>query len=150
MAKRLTIDAPAWQVWVGASALVLTGALVASGIGYAGYAYGRETAPQLVATPTERVYTPDDLRAAATACGAAADVVSGDTLTMLGANFAGYTRQCVVAEIDAPSRAVAEFGNITARPGLEIDGGEYSWSNVTMTWKQTEIGRDLTIKVGRS
>lgn len=141
------MDAPAWQVWVSASALVLSGALVAAGVGYGGYAYGRETAPQPTESSSERVYGPDDLRAAATTCGADATTVSGDTLSMSGASFAAYTRQCVVIELDAPAIAQTSYSSPVVVEQFQQDSGEYSWSNVTMTWKQTESGRDLTITV---
>lgn len=109
--RRLVLDVPTWQVWVASGALVGTGVLVAAGVGAGGYAYGRESASTTEASTTDRIYSADDLRDAASACGTEGDVISGDTLTMPGADYAGYTRQCVVAELDAPPRAVAEYGN---------------------------------------
>ena len=147
MNRRLVIDLPAWQVAVAAGTAIICAAVVGAGLAWGGVEYGRATAP--APTSTERVYTAADLTTAAEACGAPATVVAGSTLTMPGGEHAPYTRACVVAELEAPARARAEYGYLEAgaRPEFVIHGGTYTWSNATMTWTQTAEGRDLTITI---
>lgn len=110
MSRRLVLDVPAWQAWIGAGALVATGALVAVGVGVGGYAYGQDSAIADAAAPVERVYTADDLRTTAADCGVQGDVVTDSTLTMPSTDYAAYARLCVVVALDAPPRAEAEYG----------------------------------------
>lgn len=147
MNRRITVDLPVWQIAVAAGSAIICASVVGAGLAWGGVEYGRATAP--VPTVAERVYTAADLTTAAEACGAPATVVAGNTLTMPGGEHAPYTRGCVIAELDAPARAQAEYGydRGATRPGFIIDGGTYTWSNVTMTWAQTDEGRDLTITI---
>lgn len=146
------MDAPAWQVWVSASALVLTGAVVASGIGYAGYAYGRESAPSAPTALAEKAYASSDLTQALGDCGVDPTLVTDGAVTLLGKDYPAHTRQCVAMSMGATPRAIAEFSydGFGTPEEQRIAVGSYEWSNVTMTWKQTETGRDLTIRVGDS
>lgn len=146
MNRRITIDLPAWQVVIAVLTVFGSAAMIMIGAALGGTAYGRASAP----APTklaERTYRVQDLVDAAEACGAPTSVVSGSTLTMMSADFGAPTRQCVVAELDAPSRAIAEYGGLGTKPEFQLDGGSYEWSNASMTWKQTDDGRDLTITV---
>lgn len=147
MSRRLVVDVPAWQVWVGAGTLVATGALVAAGVWFGGYAFGQDSVAADTTAPVERVYTADDLRAAAADCGVQGGVVAGSTLSMPSADYASYSRQCVVAALDAPPRAEAEYSAAIIQERFQLDGGEYAWSNIAMSWKQTDDGRDLTMTV---
>lgn len=130
---------------IGIAAAILTaGLVVGAGAFLGGYLAG-ESAHQ--AEPTElaeKTFTVADLEAALTACEIDGAAVDGSSVTLLGGDYPGPSRQCVVAEMDAPSLAQTEFGHISNTP---LEGGEYSWSNVHMVWEQTDEGRDVTITV---
>lgn len=130
------------------------GAALGVGAFLGGYALGERAAPELApaAVPTklaEKTYTVADLEAALDACGIEGATVEGGTVTLAGADHAGYTRQCFVAEMGAPELAQAEYrhNNQVEQQENWLESGEYTWSNVLMEWEQTRAGRDLTITV---
>lgn len=132
-----------------AAAVLIAGLAVGGGALLGGYALG---AAQPVEAPTElaeKAYTDADLEAALAVCEVDGAPVKDGVLTMSGTDFPGYLRQCVLEEMGASTLAAREYGYDAAGTpeSFRPDAGEHSWSNVTMTWKQTENGRDLTISV---
>lgn len=132
-----------WQVWILAGSILCAGLAVAGGAFLGGYALGDQPAPPPPTELAEKTYTAQDLETALAACEIDGVAVEGGAVTLLGSDYPGPNRQCVVREMGPPPLALTEYENF----GGEISSGDYSWSNVTMSWEQTGQGRDVTITV---
>ncbi|QCR53223.1 hypothetical protein C1N80_06260 [Brachybacterium sp. SGAir0954] len=131
---------------VGISAAVLiAGLAVGGGALLGGYALGAARPAEVPTELAEKTYTDADLEAAIAACALDGAVVEDHSVTLPGDEWPALNRQCFVTEMDATGLADRDYTG-----GLGVDGtlgATYHWSNVTMTWKQTDQGRDLTISV---
>lgn len=149
MAKKLTIDAPAWQVWVGALALVLTGALLAFGVGFAGYFFGMGEGAKAAPAPTalaERTYTSADLAGVAAQCGIDAGDVAADAITLPHDRYGNDKKTCVMVALDPPARVLLAW-NGGGAVGIAA-GDKADWGNATASWKSNgDDGRDLTVRI---
>lgn len=132
-----------WQAGMLAGSVLVAGVAVAGGAFLGGYALGDQPAPPPPTELAEKKYTVEDLEAAMAECQVEGASVEGGAVTLLGGDYAGPNRQCFVREMGAPSLALTEYENF----GGQVSSGDYSWSNVTMTWEQTNQGRDVTITV---
>ena len=124
---------------------VMCGSLII-GIGafLGGYTLGDQPATPAPTALAEKTYTTEDLETALAACRIEGAKVEGSSVTLIGGDWPAYKRQCFIAEMGAPEIAQTEY---EYWGGVEVRGGEYAWSNVQMTWEQTDEGRDVTITV---
>ncbi|UVY83806.1 hypothetical protein NLU66_16590 [Brachybacterium sp. NBEC-018] len=131
---------------VGIAAAVLTaGLMVGGGALFGGYALGAARPAEAPTELAEKTYTDADLEAAIVACALNGVVVKNHSVTLPGGEWPALNRQCFVTEMDATGLADRDY---TGGLGVEgTEGATYRWSNVTMTWKQTDEGRDVTIAV---
>lgn len=128
-----------------AGAVIVAGIAVGAGAFLGGYALGDEPAPPAPTELAEKVYTEADLEAALATCELDGAEVVDSSVTLLGADYPGVNRQCFVAEMGATELADREFTTVIG--ANQPEEGEYAWSNVRMSWKQTDEGRDVTITV---
>lgn len=134
-----------WQVWLLAGTILCSGIAVAGGVFLGGYALGEQPAPPPPTELAEKTYTIEDLEAALAACEIEGVAVEDSAVTLVGADHPSQNRQCFVAEMRATELADREYAGVL---GTRVpDEGEYAWSNVTMSWQQAEVGRDVTITV---
>lgn len=139
-----------WQVWVLAGTILCAGLAVAGGAFLGGYALGDEPAPPPPTELAEKTYTVEDLEDALTACQVEGVAVDSTSVTLIGGDHSPMRRACFVEEMGAPAIAQQEYSyaGVSTRPDFRPDGGEYAWSNVAMSWEQTDEGRDVTLRVG--
>ncbi len=134
-----------WQTGVLAGSVLVAGLAVAGGAFLGGYTLGYTPAPPPRTELAEKTYTDKDLEEALAACEIDAAIADG-AVTLPGADHPAMNRQCFVGEMGAPVIADREFSyGFGTRGEDRPEGGEYSWSNVHMTWKQTDDGRDVSI-----
>ncbi|MGY5764938.1 hypothetical protein ACXET9_07055 [Brachybacterium sp. DNPG3] len=133
---------------------IAAGILLGGGAFLGGHVLGERSAGAASAAAAEEeagelVFTAADLDAAVVACGI--DDVQTDAdgvLTLPGTVYPSFSRQCVLLELDPPARAWAEYSyDGFTSAGATLDGGEYSWGNLTMRWTQVEGGRDMTLEL---
>lgn len=139
-----------WQAGVLAGSVLVAGVAVAGGAFLGGYALGDQPTPPPPTELADKTYTVEDLEAALASCEIEEAVVDGGAVTLLGGDHSPMKRQCFVGEMGASELAIAEYGYSSSGTPQEyyLDSGDYSWSNVRMTWEQTNQGRDVTISVG--
>lgn len=146
MAKRLTIDVPAWRVWVGAVALFLTGAILAVGVGFAGYVFGIGVGAKAAPAPTalaERTYTSADLAGMGAQYGIDA---AADAITLRHDRYGNDKKTCVMVALDPPARVLLAW-NGGGAVGIAA-GDKADWGNATASWKSNgDDGRDLTVRI---
>ena len=125
---------------------VMCGSLII-GIGafLGGYALGDQPTPPAPTALAEKTYTTEDLETALAACRLEGAKVEGSAVTLIGGDWPATKRQCLVRQMDAPALAQTEYEYWGG--AVRLSGGEYTWSNVHMTWEQTDEGRDVTITV---
>lgn len=146
MNRRIELGGKAWQWGIATVAAVLTGALVAVGVGFGGYYYGvgdgRDSAPAPTAL-APKAYTAEDLRGAATTCRVAPEDVTDTTLSVAKSKYDGVVRTCVITWL-SPSPEVVAAWEVQTWDDLDKTFS-YQASNLTVEWKQLDGGRDLTI-----
>lgn len=133
-----------WQAGMLAGSVVVAGIAVAGGAFLGGYALGDQPTPPPPTELADKTYTVEDLDAALDACRIDGVEVQDGAVVLIGANHPATKRQCMVRQMNAPALAQTEYEYWGA---VEVSGGEYSWSNVSMSWEQTDQGRDVTITV---
>lgn len=125
--------------------VLAAGILLGGGAFLGGYMLGDEPAPPAPTELAEKTYTVADLEQALATCEIDGATIEGSTVTLLGGDHPGLNRQCVVAEMGATELADREYTTVVG--GNVPEKGDYTWSNVHMTWQQTDEGRDVTITV---
>lgn len=128
-----------------AGTVAFAGFILGVGAFLVGYALGDQPAPPPPTELAEKTYMVEDLDAALEACEIEDVAIDGSSVTLVGADHPSQKRQCFVAEMGATELADRDYSGVF---GTSVPtGGEYAWSNVSMSWQQTDAGRDVTITV---
>lgn len=107
--------------------------------------YARPASPTPPTELAEKTYMVEDLDAVLEACEIEDVAIDGASVTLVGADHPSQKRQCFVAEMGATELADRDYSGVF---GTSVPtGGEYAWSNVSMSWQQTDAGRDVAITV---
>lgn len=134
-----------WQTGVLAGSVLVAGLAVGGGAFLGGFALGDTPAPPPPTELAEKTYTDKDLEAALVACELDGATLESSSVTLIGSEWPALNRQCFVAEMGASEIADRDYTGTLGTGRTE--GGEYSWSNVHMSWEQTDEGRDVSITV---